>query len=288
MQSYPERCLRGLLRHWLRPIVRLLPDLRVTKHVPQLGKFQFSLRRHRWMLSRRCFDGHQETFETFRRLIQPGDVVYDIGANIGYYVRYIARHFPVSRIVAFEPMSDNLAILARNVSLGGHQTIVSIMPMGLADSDGQEILQIDDMMDGSAALDRVTHGQAAIGRRSLGLGPKTERVMVKRLDQVIQDAGLAPPDFMKIDVEGAEVLVLLGALETLRAHHPRLAVATHSPRLARQVIRTLIDGGYACGGWVKANSSRVYCSLIEDDAENLADNNIVAVDRKDSSLLGVA
>jgi FkbM family methyltransferase len=175
-----------------------------------------------------------------QRLIRPGDVVYDVGANIGLYTRFIA-HFGASQIIAFEPMTENRKLLALNV-VG---LPVQIVPFALADQDGEEDFQVDDMMSGSAALDRVTGGLASAGRRQYGLPPLTERVGVTRLDGLPQ---LPPPNVIKIDIEGAEAMMLRGAIESLQRYRPRLVIEMHQVPITIEVIDILIDAGYVTYG----------------------------------------
>lgn len=256
-----------------RQAVRFIPDVPVTRDIPDFGRITFSLRRHRWMLQRGSFSGHQAMLATFRAMIRPGDVVYDIGANIGYYTCFIAKTFPDCSIAAFEPMSDNLKLLRRNVKQGGFTDRVRIFPLALGATEGEELLQIDDMMDGSAALDRITGGEPSEGRRSLGLKPRTERVSIRMLDRLMAEQELPVPAFIKMDVEGAEAMVLQGAAKTLAAASPRLAIALHGAQVAAEVLTILGEMGYVCYGSV--HDGERYRRIGPSDAPHLADNNIV-------------
>src|SRR5262249_11526871 len=64
-------------------------------------------------------------------------------------------------------------------------------------------------------------------------------VPIRRLDSLVGQAILPAPNVIKIDVEGAELLVLRGALQLLRQHRPRLLIEAHSPDLARDCITVL-------------------------------------------------
>jgi FkbM family methyltransferase len=255
--------------------VRFVPDVPVTRTIPQIGPFRFGIRRHRWLLGENCLAGHQRNLEMFRRLIRPGDVVYDVGANIGYYARYMLGNLPLSRLVAFEPMTANLRLLRRNIALGQCGDRATVLPLALGDADAEELLQIDDIAGGSSVLDTVSGGQPAEGRLRLGLGAKTEPVRVRRLDTAIHEHGLPPPRFIKIDTEGAEAMVIRGALATLRAHRPRLLIATHGPDCLRDTVRELTAIGYACYGATTEAEQRRWIKLRVDAENPAVDNNIV-------------
>ena len=78
--------------------------------------------------------------------------------------------------------------------------LTQVTDVALADFDGFEELQIDDMMSASAALNFVMRGQASAGRRNCGLAPLTRLVQVLSLDSAIRRFSLPPPNVIKIDV----------------------------------------------------------------------------------------
>jgi FkbM family methyltransferase len=267
---------RGSLHGAARRMLPFVPDVPITMHIPELGRFCFGLRRHRWLMGNNCLAPHALILGMFQRLTRPGDVFYDVGANIGYYTRFIVRHLPVSRVVAFEPMRANVRILKRNIALGRCADRVTLLPIALGDSEGEEDLQVDDIGDGSAVLDRISGGQPAEPRRLLGLSGRVERTRVERLDDVIRRLELPPPNVIKIDTEGAEVIVLRGAQETLRRHRPRLAIALHGPERARETLELLEQARYAAFGYVRTMDGEAYRRLGIADAERLSNNNIIA------------
>jgi FkbM family methyltransferase len=277
---------RPILRRCAHVAVRLIPDVPWTVRVPELGPLRIRLRQHRWHLWEQFDRSDTLMWGTFDRLISPGrganlgDVVYDIGANIGKYSRVMVQLYGASRLLAFEPMTENYELLLANIRLGNLEGRIVPFHLALGDVEGEEDLQIDDMNSGSAVLSSVSGGAASEGRRSFGLPPLTERIKVVRLDDLIGRESLPPPNFMKIDTEGAEVKVLTGAKLTLLTQKPHLAIALHGIDKARDTIALLNDLGYAVAGFVADPDSKTggetYRFLQSGDAAILSNNNIVA------------
>ena len=131
----------------------------------------------------------------------------DVGAHAGSVLREIVRLAPRGRHVAWEPLPAFAARL--RLEFPG----IEVRQAALADEDGErELTHVIDEPGWSGLAARPTPG-----------GGQTEALTVRceRLDDVLPDG--ARPRFVKIDVEGAESLVLRGALRTLRAHRPLIA-----------------------------------------------------------------
>lgn len=243
---------RPVLGRW---VLRAIPDLPWTLAVDGIGPFRLRLRRNRSLWLRTPLESESFPFAMLRHLVRPGDVVYDVGANLGLYARYLVSTLQAGQVVSFEPVADNRALLAANLRLGGIENRVTVMPMALADEDGEAEFQLDDMQSASGTLSQVTGGEPSMGRQNLGLGPLATRVPVRRLDTLLAaraENGLPLPAVIKIDVEGAEGLLLHGAAGLLREHRPHLLVELHGAEHARAVLSFLLDLGYACAGKVTA------------------------------------
>jgi len=228
----------------------MVPDVACTLRIEGIGPFRLHLRRNRSLWLRRPMESERFPFAMLRRLVRPGDVVYDCGANLGLYARHLVGALGAGRVVAFEPMADNRKILAANLALGGIADRVTVLPFALSDEDGTAEFQVDDMQTTSGTLTRVTGGQASEGRRNLRLRPLTTQVACRRLDTAVAEERLPPPDVIKIDVEGAEGLLLRGAAGLLRDRTPRLLLELHGAAVARDVLAWLHGLGYACAGCV--------------------------------------
>lgn len=267
----------GPIRSVVRAIRYAMPDRKVTAHVDYLGPFQFRIKRHHWLLGSRALDGHARNLAMFDRVIDEQAVFYDVGLNIGYYARFIASHFPVRAVVGFEPMTQNIDLAQQNIELCPKSNIIRLHEIALGDTDGDELLQVDDITDGSAVLDRVSGGQPAEGRFNAGLPGMTEAVRMMRLDTFVAEGIEPPPTAMKIDTEGAEVIVLEGARQTLEQHAPHIVIATHGQEPAEGCFRLLDPLGYALYGWVPSSQKGgTYQRLTFENMARLADNNIIA------------
>lgn len=239
---------RPLLGRWA---LRMIPDLPWTLDVEGIGPFRIRLRRNRSLWLRKPLESESFPFAMLRGLVRPGDVVYDCGANLGLYGRFLTTTLGAARVVAFEPSPENRRFLAANLALGGVAGRVTILPMALADEDGIAEFQVDDIQTTSGTLSKVTAGGPSEGRGNLRLSPLTAQVLCRRLDTVVAEERLPPPDVIKIDVEGAEALLLRGADRTLRERGPRLVIELHGAAVAREVLALLHELGYACAGKVE-------------------------------------
>ncbi len=131
--------------------------------------------------------------------LRPGDVFYDIGANVGSY-SLLAAAAGATRVVGFEPSTDSAARYARNVQWNGLSGVVEIHRVALGASAGE--------LRFSRGADTTNH-VIADGEISAA----SELVPVRCLDDFF-----APgiPSFIKMDVEGFESQVLSGATHALR------------------------------------------------------------------------
>jgi len=161
--------------------------------------------------------GGYETFELalISRLARGAEVVFDIGANIGWYSLHIAQQEKQARIYAFEPVPTTherlLTNLARNVA-GNRVTPVKD---GLSDAPG-----LFDMFV------PATSGSPAASLNELHPGEGSRRVSCRftTLDQFVEDNGVDRLDFLKCDVEGAELRVLKGGLKSIERFRPAVVI----------------------------------------------------------------
>lgn len=135
--------------------------------------------------------------------------ILDVGANIGFYAIRFAKRFPTARVFAFEPLPTSHAFLQRNVAANGVGERVSCFNYGLSDTSGTVDFFISPAAGTNASLLNVAGAQDA--RRVVGL--------TLTMDQWTDNQNLAP-DFIKCDVEGAELLVFRGGRATLTQHQP--------------------------------------------------------------------
>jgi FkbM family methyltransferase len=161
----------------------------------------------------------------FDRLVQPGDTVLDIGAHAGFYSLLFSRLVgPDGRVFAFEPLPANLRHLREHLRLNAIPN-VSVCPVAVGEAPGTS---------------SFAPGPNSYTGALSPTGPLT--VAVASLDDM-HAAGLLPePDLIKIDVEGGEERVLLGARRLIRMAQPSLVVATHGEHAdqgCREVLRTL-------------------------------------------------
>src|SRR5215831_8329005 len=135
-----------------RMVLRCIPDCKISIHLSPIGPFFIRLRRNRsyWLRHPLAQDGF--SFGALRRLIRPGETVYDVGSNIGLYTRFMIETFGAGQVIAFEPDADNRAMFAENITIGGISARVRQLPFALSDRDGEEEFHVDDISSQSGVL----------------------------------------------------------------------------------------------------------------------------------------
>lgn len=161
-------------------------------------------------------------YKAFAKELSSGAVVYDIGANVGIYT-VLACH-KVKRVFAFEPSAMNLFHLHRNIEANQFSNC-QIVPVAASDRCG------------TVQFDAVNTCEGRISSNG------SQKVQCVSLDSFVAD-GNPPPSLMKIDVEGAEYDVLVGAKETISRGRPVIFLATHGESVHAKCCKFLCDIGY--------------------------------------------
>jgi FkbM family methyltransferase len=143
-----------------------------------------------------------------------GAVFVDVGAHLGYDSLKAARLVgEKGRVVAFEPNPNTLMLLRSNIEASQARNII-VQPVACTDSE-QTLTLFDSTPGGNS-------GSSSLSQANAGVLTRPYTVRGRPIDDVVSELGLARVDVLKADVEGAELMVLRGAAQTLRRFHPKL------------------------------------------------------------------
>jgi len=165
----------------------------------------------------------------FSEEIRPGDVVYDLGANVGFY-SLLASFLvgPKGRVYSFEPLPSNLEFLRNHLALN---KVSNCVVYGVAVSDSC----------GTANFSRGS--QPTLGRLEALTG-NSITVQTVTLDDLVATGEIPAPSVIKCDIEGGEYAALKGATRTLAAATPALLLASHGQEIHARCCNLLLDLGY--------------------------------------------
>jgi FkbM family methyltransferase len=153
-------------------------------------------------------DPHEQA--ALARYLKPGNVFYDVGANVGFFCLLAARLVgPAGRVYAFEPHPAYAERVRKNARLNGFA--IQVVEAAVADSSGETVLRVDGVNCPSIVQ---------------GAGDGIP-VRVVAIDDLVAHGEMLPPAYVVIDAEGAEILVLRGMAETLRRHRPVVLCEVH-------------------------------------------------------------
>jgi FkbM family methyltransferase len=171
----------------------------------------------------------------FVQTVKSGHIVFDVGANVGYYTLLGAKLAGSSgKVYAFEPFVRNVAYLHRHVSLNKFKN-VSIIPC--ACSDKMEVAAFYPASNAAMGHLENTNDGSSDASGNITLVPTIT------LDAVAHRLSIWP-DVIKIDVEGAELDVLRGALTIITTKKPAIFLSVHSESLRTACLDYLTRFGY--------------------------------------------
>ena len=167
--------------------------------------------------------------DVFRRALEPGQAVIEVGANIGAHTVFLAQQVgPSGSVLVFEPQRIVFQILCANLALNSITNVIAMQQAVGAESTVIRVPQLDFYVDNNVG--------------GLELGQQTEGEMVV---QVTLDGFRLPRcDFLKVDVEGMEEQVLHGAVDLIARCKPVIYVENDRRDKSESLIKFIDSLGY--------------------------------------------
>jgi FkbM family methyltransferase len=166
-----------------------------------------------------------EVEKTLLEIVHPGNTVFDIGANVGWYSLLAAREIgPSGAVTAFEPLLANATMIERNAEANRLKNI-AVVPAAVGDRDGWASFSSESSLTGKVI-------------KSGG----SEVVPILSLDAWLSETGERAPDVIKMDIEGGEVEALRGMGGVLQEAKPTLIIELHATNA--DIADLLDEAGY--------------------------------------------
>ena len=204
-----------------------------------------------------------------QELVTPGMTVYDVGAHVGFVSILAAKLVGCGgRVVSFEPLAENARQLTHNVRINGFQN-VSVREEAAGSAHGVALLQVAAVL-GHCKLASVGAVAGKTGELS---------VPVRSIDDLVSGGIIASPQFVKIDVEGAEDDVLAGMAGTIALQKPLLLIELHGTNVAiekrlKSFNYQAVALGTGLGFWKRLGTRRLLpspgnrgCELAQDQVK---------------------
>lgn len=150
----------------------------------------------------------QAELEMQLKLIEPEFTVLDIGANFGWYAMHVGKYKPFAQILSFEPIPSTFKWLNENIELNDFKNIKTFN-FGFSDEKGTFDFYFEPSLSVNASLANVSGNKEIQGIKC----------SVRKLDD-FTEPGITRVDFIKCDVEGAELLVFKGGVELIKRDCP--------------------------------------------------------------------
>jgi FkbM family methyltransferase len=219
-----NRCIGKLLRSPLH----LLP-----KHMT-VRIWQGKLRGKKWIVgssTHGCWLGSYEADkqQLVVKTVKPGTVFFDVGAHVGFYTLLASSLVEeCGKVFAFEPFPRNIEYVEKHLKLNCVHN-VTLFTAAVSDYVGKARFQAGP----SSSMGQLSENGGLV-------------VDLVSLDGLFAKGAIPLPDYVKIDVEGAELSVLAGARRILTLGHPTIFLATHGAAVHSSCVSLLGSLGYTC------------------------------------------
>jgi FkbM family methyltransferase len=224
-----------------------------------------------------CYDSF--IYDTLSKLVPiKGATVWDVGAHIGYHsLTFAALVGPTGHVIAFEPNPHNIdrfrQHLERNADL---RERITLMTCALGNVNGEEDFvfspEIDDGRSTGSHLKRVFTPEEPMAYQSFS----QRKISVVTADTLLSDEHVPGPSIIKIDVEGAEALVLAGAQHLLGSLMPILLIEVHHITAMHDILNILLRSGYHTNILSEASNSLSRCFIVARPQSSHPLNSVTA------------
>jgi FkbM family methyltransferase len=150
-----------------------------------------------------------EDSEMLYKLLEKDYTVFDVGGNIGWYTNHMAALLTHGRVYSFEPIPETFTKLTNNVKLNQFPNI-ELYNIALSDKIGALTFYYSPFMSGASSSQNITENNNAV----------LVECKTNTIDQFVNDNSIQQIDFIKCDVEGAELFVFKGGLQTIARDKP--------------------------------------------------------------------
>lgn len=195
---------RGVIGKILRKVLNILPKPKIVRIL------QGPLRGKRWIVSSGVSGYWLGTYESehqkiLEKVLKEGDVFFDVGAHVGIFTILASQLVGKSgKIFAFEPLKRNVDFLSRHVALNKCDNVV-IIEVAVSNSEGDAFFDEGE--------------NSFMGKLS---SKGVYLIEMVTIDRLVGEEIILPPSVIKIDVEGFQERVLIGAMTTLQKYHPKI------------------------------------------------------------------
>lgn len=196
-------------------------------------------------------------------------VIFDVGANEGWYSVHLMKRFPNAKCYSFEPLPETFERVKRNFRLNG-LSADNVVNIGLSDENRDEVFYYDRKETGASSMRNIRDKNYA----------EEVKCKLQKMDDFVSENSIENVDFIKADVEGAEYFVLRGGANVLKRYKPVVLCEMLRKWAAKfnyhpnDIIEMMCDIGYECFA-IEQN----YLSKIEIVTEETQQTNFFFLHR---------
>jgi FkbM family methyltransferase len=206
----------GISKHWpFNKIMKQIESSFIESSIKIQDHTMFLDKNDNLGLSINPIYGESDT-EFVKKIIKKNDIILDIGANIGYYTLIFAKLVgDLGKVFSFEPESENFKILKKNVEINGYNNVILEQKI-VSNTNGKSTLYVSEKA-GSHRIYKPDNYVESLEIECISMDNYIEKNNIKKIN------------FIKIDVEGAELNVLQGIQKILDSNENIILFTEFSP-----------------------------------------------------------
>lgn len=223
----------AFIKKIFRSLLKLIPKKTV---LPILSG---SIRGKKWIMGSSPYEMllgfyELEVQQIFEKLIKTGSVLYDIGSHVGFFAilgsKLVGRE---GKVIAFEPVPQHLYFLKEHIRLNQCHNVI-VMDVAVSSASGEATMRFIEYDMWGSYLSAGFHPEGNL------------KIKTVSLDDIVFSYRIPPPDIIKIDIEGAEILALQGGIRTINEFKPTIILSTHGEEIKKECCSLLASINYKC------------------------------------------